>query len=284
MSPRLYPCRVLAAAAAAGVLLALGGCAAPTLGTAAASAAGSMVGSKLVGQPPQQQPEPKADPKEAARLRIELASLYLSQGSISTALEEATSATRLDPENAQAFNVLGLINMQLKEDAQAASNFERALRLSPADPDVNNNYGWFLCERGRHAEAIKFFMTALRSPLYTNADRTLTNAGVCSRRRGDEVEARRFFEQALGVRSNQPVALFNLADMAFAGGQVVEARKLLERYMQAAPPTADVLWLGVRVERALGDRKSEAIYAQQLRRLFPNAPQTQLLGQQQGGR
>ena len=173
--------------------------------------------------------------------------------------------------------------MQIKEDAQATLNFERALRLAGTDPDINNNYGWFLCERGRHAESIRFFMAAVRSPLYANVDRSLVNAGVCSRRRGDNAEAMRFFEQALGLRSNQPVALFNLADLSFASGRAQEARVFLNRLMQAAAPTAEVLWLGVRIERALDDRQAEALYAQQLRRLFPGAPETQLLTQQ-GGR
>jgi type IV pilus assembly protein PilF len=43
-----------------------------------------------------------------------------------------------------------------------------------------------------------------------------------------------------------------------------------------------VLWLGVRISRALADKDSEASYALQLRKLYPNAEQTQLLlsGQQ----
>jgi type IV pilus assembly protein PilF len=53
--------------------------------------------------------------------------------------------------------------------------------------------------------------------------------------------------------------------------------------MQAAAPTAEVLWLGVRIERALGDRQSEAIHAQQLRRLFPDTPEARQLSSQ-GGR
>jgi len=271
--------RVLAAAGAGAiVLVALSGCAASALGTAAASAAGAAAGNKLSGGPPQKAPEPKPDPKEAARLRVELASLYFGRGSMGPALEEANSAARLDPENAQAFNLLGLLHMERQEDALATANFDRALRLAANDPDINNNFGWFLCERGRPAESIKYFMTAVRSPRYANADRTWVNAGVCSRRQGNQTDARKFFEQALGVRATQPVALFNLAEMAFADGRVPESRLLLNQFMQAAPPTAEVLWLGVRVERALGDRKSEAIYAQQLRRLFPGAPETQLLG------
>ncbi len=272
--------RVAALAALCAGSLMLGGCTAAILGGAAASAANSKAGGAAL---PPQVPDQKPDPKEAARLRVELASLYFSRGSIGPALDEATSAAKLDPENPQAYNLLGLINMQIKEDAQATLNFERALRLAGTDPDINNNYGWFLCERGRHAESIRFFMAAVRSPLYANVDRSLVNAGVCSRRRGDNAEARRFFEQALGLRSNQPVALFNLADLSFASGRAQEARVFLNRLMQAAAPTAEVLWLGVRIERALDDRQAEALYAQQLRRLFPGAPETQLLTQQ-GGR
>ena len=264
--------------------LMLAGCTTSLFGGAAASAAASTAANKIGGTAPQPQtPDQKPDPKEAARLRVELASLYFSRGSIGPALDEANSAAKLDPENAQAYNLLGLINMEIKEDGPASVNFERALRLAGSDPDINNNYGWFLCERGRHAESIKFFMAAVRSPLYTNVDRSLVNAGVCSRRRGENAEARRFFEQALVSRSNHPVALFNLAELSFASGSMPEARVFLNRYMQAAAPTAEVLWLGVRIERALGDRPAEALYAQQLRRLFPGAPETQLLTQQ-GGR
>lgn len=265
---------ILASMLAASAVLLLAGCGStPIFGGGSQAPAAKPVATELP-----KPPDPKPDAKEAARLRIELASLYLSRGSIGPALEEATSASKLDPDNAQAFNLLGLIHMQTREDPQAIASFERALRVSPADPDVNNNYGWFLCERGRPLESIRLFQTALRSPLYANADRTLANAGVCSRRGGDEAGARRFFDEALALQPAQPVALFHLADMDFAAGRPLQARKLLERLMQAAPPTPEVLWLGVRVERTLGDRKAESLYAQQLRRLFPSAPETVQLG------
>ena len=45
-----------------------------------------------------------------------------------------------------------------------------------------------------------------------------------------------------------------------------------------ATPTAESLWLGVRVERRLGDRNSEASYAMQLRNKFPNSVEARALG------
>jgi type IV pilus assembly protein PilF len=40
---------------------------------------------------------------------------------------------------------------------------------------------------------------------------------------------------------------------------------------------AQALWLGVRVERRLGDRDAEASYGAQLRRRFPESMQAQWL-------
>ena len=109
--------------------LMLAGCTTSLFGGAAASAAASTAANKIGGTATQPQtPDQKPDPKEAARLRVELASLYFSRGSIGPALDEANSAAKLDPENAQAYTLLGLINMEIKEDGPASVNFERALR------------------------------------------------------------------------------------------------------------------------------------------------------------
>jgi len=44
-----------------------------------------------------------------------------------------------------------------------------------------------------------------------------------------------------------------------------------------ATANAEALWLGVRVERRLGDRNSEVSYASQLRTRFPDSQETRAL-------
>ena len=41
-----------------------------------------------------------------------------------------------------------------------------ALGLAAGDPEINNNYGWFLCQNGREQLAINYFMAAAKNPLY----------------------------------------------------------------------------------------------------------------------
>ena len=41
------------------------------------------------------------------------------------------------------------------------------------------------------------------------------------------------------------------------------------------PPSADALWLGLRLERRQGNRAAEAGYASQLRGRYPTSPEYQ---------
>jgi len=52
---------------------------------------------------------------------------------------------------------------------------------------------------------------------------------------------------------------------------------LVERYNRGAPPSAEALWLAVRIERKLGNRTAENSYAAQLRLRFPKSTEYQAL-------
>lgn len=214
---------------------------------------------------------------EAARAHTELGSAYFGAGQVGVALEEFTIAIQIYPKYAPAHYMLGLVHMELKEDAQAEAAFRRAIELDPGSSEAYNNYGWFLCQRNRIDEAIRQFTLALKNPRYETPEKAYVNAGICSRKRNDEAAAVDYFERALKVQPNNPLALYHLADIHYRRGDLATAKSLLLRYMKANPPTAEALWLGVRVERRLGDRSAEASYAQMLRQRYPEAPETQLL-------
>ena len=91
----------------------------------------------------------------------------------------------------------GLVYMQMKDQSRAEASFERALRLAPNDADINHNYGWFLCQSGREADSVKYFLQAIRNPLYPTPWRSYSAAGVCSLRLKQLKDAVAFFERAL---------------------------------------------------------------------------------------
>ncbi|MFN2646515.1 MAG: type IV pilus biogenesis/stability protein PilW [Burkholderiales bacterium] len=217
------------------------------------------------------------EPRNRARVHTELASVYYQRGSMGIALDELRQATAADSSYAPAYGLYGLVYMGLKENANAEESFERALRLSPNDPDINHNYGWFLCQNGREKEAVRHFVQAVKNPLYAAPSRSYSAAGLCSLRANNTKDAEEFFQRALKVDPDEPASLLKLAEIRYRQGNVEEARKLIVRYNKLVVPTAESLWLGLRVERRLGQRVAEQSYANQLRRRFPGSPEYQSL-------
>ena len=215
---------------------------------------------------------------KSAKVHTELAGLYYQRAQLGVAMDEITQALQADPDYAPAYSVRGLVHMALHEDKEAEEDFKRSLRLDNADSDTHNNYGWFLCQRGREKESVPQFMAALKNPMYTTPGLAYLNAGTCSRKMGNNKDAEEFLQNALVVQPGLTQAMFALADLKFAEGDYFAARKYFSDFSQKSDKlTAEQLWLGVRINRKTGDRNSEASFATQLRNRYPDARETQLL-------
>jgi type IV pilus assembly protein PilF len=216
------------------------------------------------------------DPRNRAKLHTDLASLYYSAGNYGVALEELRRAQSADSSYAPTHGMLGLVYMELKENGRAEESFERALRLSPNDSDINHNYGWFLCQTGREPASIKYFQHAIRNPLYATPWRSYSAAGTCSLKTNQK-DAEGYFERALKLEPDEPASLLKLGEIRYKQGNIGEARKLVGRHNKLVNPSAESLWLALRIERRLGERLQEQAYANQLRRRFPTSAEYQAL-------
>jgi type IV pilus assembly protein PilF len=216
-----------------------------------------------------------SDSRNRAKLHTELASMYFSSGNMGIALEELRIAARADENYAPAHGMYGLVYMQLKENARAEDSFQRALGLAPNDADINHNYGWFLCQTGREPASIKYFLQALRNPLYPTPWRTYSAAGQCSMKTKQYKDAEAFFVRALKFEPDDPTSLLYLGEIRYRQGNIGEARKLVARHNKLVMPSAESLWLAVRIERRLGERVAEQSFANQLRRRYPLSPEYQ---------
>ncbi len=217
------------------------------------------------------------DPRNRAKLHTELASAYFQRGAMGVALEELRTAIAADPSYATAYGMFGLVYMDLKENGLAEENFQRGLRLSPNDSDLNHNYGWFLCQTKRETESIKYFLQAVRNPLYPTPQRSYAAAGECSLKSGNLKDADELLQRALRLDPDSPGALLQMAQLRYRQGNMEDARRYVARYNRVSPPSPESLWLAVRVERKLGERTAEASFANQLRRRFPGSPEYQAL-------
>lgn len=211
-----------------------------------------------------------------AKAHTDLGAAYFQQNKLEVALDEFTMAIQADPGYAQAYNGLGLVRAALGEDEQAEANFKKAIQLQPNSSEAHNNYGNFLCNKKRYDESIVQFMDAVKNPLYSTPNLAYANAGICSARKKDMPAAETYLNKALQLNPLTHSAAYQLADIQYARGDAKAAQKALQNALVASPGP-EVLWLGVRIARALGNRDDEASYALQLRRQYPDSPQTRLL-------
>ena len=211
-----------------------------------------------------------------ARAHTELGAAYLRESKFEIALEEFNIAIRNDPEYALAYNGVGLVYSALGENAKAETAFLKALQLKPNSSESHNNYANFLCKTGRYDESIKHFLDAVKNPLYETPHLAYANAGICSIRKKDFSNAERYLTASLQLQPLMHPAAYHLANLQFNRGDAKTAKTTLQNTLIASP-SPEVLWLGIKIERVLGDKDNEASYAIQLRKQYPNSAETQLL-------
>lgn len=253
------PGRLLAWAWMAGtLLLALGGC---------ASAPPGDVGSSRDIMTESDEPEAR----KRARIRMELAVGYFEQGQTNVALDELKQVIASDPSFPDAYNLRGLIYMRLNDMRQAEDSFKRAVALNPRDGNVQHNYGWLMCQQGRFEEAARAYEVAMANPMYAGRAKTLMAQGLCEARAGRLAEAERSLARSYELDAGNPITGYNLAGLLFRRGDFNRAQFYIRRLNNSELANAESLWLGVKVERRLGDRVAMQQLAEQLKKRFPKS-------------
>jgi len=215
----------------------------------------------------------KASPAEMAQANMQLSIEYMKLGKLMDSRNFIDKALSEDPQNADVQMTSGLVYERLREMDKAEHGYATAYRLGKGDPNIVNAYAGFLCRTGKAQAGEKLFMAVADSPLYQTPEVALVNAGVCLRSTGDVVDAERYFNRALAIRPNMPEAQLQLGNIAFDRGDAAEARDFVTQYLAVNPATPEVLWLGFRASRKLGDTGAAAGFAHRVQSEFPDSDQ-----------
>jgi type IV pilus assembly protein PilF len=226
--------------------------------------------------------ETRTDKEKASEINKQLGTEYLRHGNLALAKEKLERAEQYNPRDAELHSVLALLYERLDIPKSVDDHYRTAIRLAPKDPQISNNYAVYLCRNGRTDEGVKRFLESARNPLYRTPELAYTNAGVCLRRAKRYDEASNSFQRALQIRANNAEAVFQYADMAMEQGNFAKARETVDKYLGIYDATPDLLLVGVRFARALGDRVGEEKYTRRLRVEFPASQQFRSLAEPSG--
>lgn len=213
------------------------------------------------------------DDGDAAEYNYELGARYYQNESYELARDRLQRAVDLDPRLAKAHMMLGMTYEALDNQRLATESYGNSIRVAPRDFNIQNAYAVFLCRQHDYAGAGRYFERAANHPENDDAERTLTNAGLCMLQKPDVVAAEQFFRDALERKSTYGEALLQLCLMKYQQQDYMNARAFLQRFMSSNRSTAGVLFLAAEIEGKLGNDAGRQEFVNQLLRDYPESPE-----------
>lgn len=217
--------------------------------------------------------ERESDDDGAAETNYTLGARYYQNQSYDLARDRLQRAIKLDPKMAKAYMMLGMTYEALDNQRLATDSYEKAVKAAPSDFGIQNAYAVFLCRQRDFDGASEHFALAANHPENDNAERTLTNAGLCVAQKPDIAAAEQFFRDALDHKSTYGEALLQLCLLKYKGQDYMSARAFLQRYMGSNKTTPGILNLAAEIEGKLGNDRGRQDFIDQLLREYPDSPE-----------
>lgn len=222
---------------------------------------------------------PKVDQKEAARTRIALGINYLQRGDNAQAKFNLEKAKSLAPELAEVHNAMAYYYQQVAEFEAAEHSYKTAIDLEPNNADSYNNYGAFLCQRGKYQQAEQLLLQAISRPGYIRAADSYENIALCRLEQKDFVQAKAYLDLSIKHNASRPSALFNLASVNYAMADLAAAQVLLDRMQSASQISPRSVLLGYQIAQEQQDYSRMQSAEQLLLTTYPQSQESLLLSQ-----
>jgi TolB-like protein/Tfp pilus assembly protein PilF len=156
--------------------------------------------------------------------------LALHDPNATGAFEAFERAIVLEPRNAEAYHIYGLILGGLGEDSSGEAALRRALELDPERANTLTSLGSLRCDRGHYVEGLRWLDSALVvDPGYLNA---YVFRARCNLLHGQTNQARKDAEVAERLGAAQGAGEAELAVVEAQEGDSLSARHRIEHILQ----------------------------------------------------
>ena len=183
------------------------------------------------------------------------------KGRVDGAIEKLVAATVVQPNFAEAFNLLAVCYDEKGQYKNAQNEYKKALSLDPNNARFLNNLGYSCYLAGDNGGAVKFYGKGLK--ITPNDRRMHNNIGLAYGRRGDYDKARQHFVIAVGETG----ANLNLGYVYSQQGKFDEAIKHYETALRAQPNSLPALSNLAQLYERTGRSREAAVLNEQYKKL-----------------
>ena len=211
------------------------------------------------------------DPSKAAKIYVETATRYMQLNQMANADRSLKRAQQIAPDAPEVNNALALFYTIEGENEQVEKYYKKALIGDPDFSQARNNYATFLYGQNRYKDAIEQLEKVTKDYRYQRRYTAFENLGVCYLKVGEPEKAEKSFNRALQLNGNLPISIIELSELALQQGNYQLTERYLRKYEKIAQPSPKQLWIGIRLQRQLGDKDKVASYALALKSMFPGS-------------
>lgn len=164
---------------------------------------------------------PEVDPRDplAPTMLMQQGLALVSEGRVEAGLERYAVALRLQPDNPNIHNLIGVAELRRDEAVKALEAFNRALSLAPNYSDARNNRGVAYVRLGQLARAEADYLAVMSDTTYANRSGLFFNLGALYLQRDQLAPAEENLRRA--TRGAAPLEAFLL---------LAEVQERLERH------------------------------------------------------
>ncbi len=147
------------------------------------------------------------------------------------ALDKLVKAEKIDPENSQIQNNLGMAYYFKGDMSSAKKHLSMSLSIDTNNADARNNLASIYLEEGKLSLAEEQYVAITKTLTYANQFRTYFNLGVLYQRQGDNEKAMQFFKKSVAENVNYCPGHYKLGSISY---REKDFTKALEHFKDAS--------------------------------------------------
>jgi type IV pilus assembly protein PilF len=214
----------------------------------------------------------KYSKEQAFQAQIDAGVAYLNEGNMEGANRHLAHAKELRPNSPELANAMAMLYGLEGEEQKEQEQYKKALQYDPHSSKFNNNYAAYLYKHGQYQEAIDHLKIAEQDPLYDKRQQVYENLGLSYLQVNNKVDAERALQHAVKLNSNNPRVFLELASLYFEKKDYLQAYKFFNSFsLLAKEPSPRGLWLGIQLERVMGNKELLASYGNALQKYYPGS-------------
>lgn len=192
-----------------------------------------------------------SDDQAKSTFHLRLARNFYNEHNIAMTQRELHEALRLDPSNADARFLKGILLMGMRDFEGAAHEYKLALQFKPDLREARNNLGVVLIELGNPAEALNVLKPLLEDPLYATPYLAYANTGRANMELGEYDLARKNYDWSVFLNPKFCLGYLNLGFVYQKKRMNRDAQENFEKAIRFCPDFGEPYYhLGVLLQNA----------------------------------